>query len=272
MSAIWRIAKATFHEAWRRRFLNGILIFGILIIGSSWAFTYLQPGAEFKMLVDVGLGAIRFFGMLIAIFVGVRLIPDELEKQTIHTLLAKPVTRAQFLLGKFFGGVATVFTNVALMGLAFVIVYMVKAPQLREVTSDEGPAISMEHMAANIGKAIGLTCFELLVLLAIAVVASTIFSWILASIFSFFIYFVGQMADFLRELASPAHGADTASSIVFGVLYRILPHFEIFDIRESILMDNLVPWSLLGNVVGQAIIYVVIVLMIGYLCFNEREV
>jgi len=272
MSTIWRIAKATFHEALRRRFLNGILVFGILIIGSSWAFTYLQPGAELKMLVDVGLGSIRFFGMLIAIFVGVRLITDEMEKQTIHTLLAKPVTRAQFLLGKFFGGVATVFTNVALMGLAFVIVYAIKAPQFHETAPDQGTTISMEFMSANIAKAIGLTCFELLVLLAIAVVASTIFSWILAAIFSFFIYFVGQMADFLRELASAEHGADTASTIVFGVLYRILPHFEIFDIRESILMDNFVPWSLLGNVTGQAILYVVIILMIGYLFFNEREV
>ncbi len=272
MSAIWRIAKATFHEALRRRFLNGILIFAILIIGSSWAFAYLQPGAELKMLVDVGLGAIRFFGMLIAIFVGVRLIPDELEKQTIHTLLAKPVSRAQFLLGKFFGGVATVLANVAVMGLAFMVVYMIKAPQFRELTSDQSPTISMEFMTSNIVKAIGLTCFELLVLVAIAVVASTIFSWVMASIFSFFIYFVGQMADFLRELASPEHGADTASTIVFGVLYRILPHFEIFDIRESILKDNFVPWNLLGNVTGQAIIYVVIILMIGYLFFNEREV
>ncbi len=272
MSTIWRIAKATFHEALRRRFLNGILIFALLIIGSSWAFTYLQPGAEMKMLVDVGLGAIRFFGMLIAIFVGVRLITDEIEKQTIHTLLAKPVTRAQFLLGKFFGGVATVFTNVALMGLTFVIVYSIKAPQFRESTPGQGATVSMEFMAPNILKAIGLTCFELLVLVAIAVVASTIFSWVLASIFSFFIYFAGQMADFLRELASPEHGADTASTIVFGVLYRILPHFEIFDIRESILKDNFVPWSLLGNVTGQAIIYVAIILMIGYLFFNEREV
>ena len=50
MKAIWRIAKATFHEALRRRFLNGILVFAILIIGSSWAFTYLQPGAELKLL------------------------------------------------------------------------------------------------------------------------------------------------------------------------------------------------------------------------------
>ena len=276
MKTIWRIAKATFHEAVRRRFLNGILIFAILIIGSSWTFTYLQPGAELKMLVDMGLGAIRFFGMLIAIFLGVRLITDELEKQTIHTLLAKPVTRAQFLLGKFFGGLATVFTNVALMGIAFLIVYAIKAPQFREMALKESSTTySMEFMTANIVKAIGLSFFELTVVLGIAVVASTVFSWVLAAIFSFFIYFVGQMADFLRELATGHHGeqgASTLSSLVFGVLYRILPHFEIFDIRESILKDNFVPWSLLGNVTGQAIIYIAVILMLGYLFFNEREV
>ncbi len=272
MKAIWCIAKATFHEAWRRRFLNGILVFAILIIGSSWTFTYLQPGAELKMLIDTGLGAIRFFGMLIAIFLGVRLIPDELERQTIHTLLAKPVTRGQFMLGKFFGGLATVFTNVALMGITFFIVYAIKAPQFQNAAAEEGPTYSMQFMSANIAKAIGLCFFELAVLLGIAILASILFSWILASIFSFFIYFVGQMADFLRELASPEHGADPLSSIVFNVLYRILPHFEIFDIREKILMDDFVPWPLLGNVTVQAVIYVVVVLMLGYLFFNEREV
>jgi hypothetical protein len=70
MRAIYRVAKATFHEAWRRRFLNGILVFAILIIGSSWVFAYLQPGAELKMIIDVSLGSIRFFGMLIAVFMG----------------------------------------------------------------------------------------------------------------------------------------------------------------------------------------------------------
>ena len=85
-------------------------------------------------------------------------------------------------------------------------------------------------------------------------------------------YFVGQMADFLRELGSAEHGADTLSTIVFGVLYRILPHFEIFDIREKLLMDHFVPWSLLGKVSAQAVIYIVVILLVGYLFFNEREV
>lgn len=272
MRATWLVAKATFHEAWRRKFLNGILIFAILIIGSSWSLAYLQPGAELKMLIDVGLGAIRFFGMLIAIFLGVRLITDEIERRTIHTLLAKPITRGQFLMGKFLGGCGTVFSNIALMGIAFYIVFAIKAPQFRNLSPEEGPVYQMEFMYANIAKAIGLTFLEMAVVLGIAVVASTILSWIMAAIVSFFLYFTGQMADFFREVASPERAGGTISQIVFGTLYRILPHFEIFDMRESILKDDYVPWDLLGKVTGQAVIYIIVLLLIGYLVFQRKEV
>lgn len=272
MRATWLIAKATFHEAWRRRFLNAILIFAILIIGSSWSLAYLQPGAELKMLIDVGLGAIRFFGMLIAIFLGVRLITEEIERRTIHTLLAKPVTRGQFLLGKFLGGCATVFSNVALMGIAFYVVFAIKAPQFRSLSPEEGRAYQMEFMYANIAKAIGLSFLEVAVLLGIAVVASTILSWIMAAIFSFFIYFTGQMAEFFKELARPEREIGTLSQGVFALLYRVLPHFEIFDIRESILTDVPVPWNLLAKIAAQAIIYIIVLLLIGHLVFHRKEV
>ena len=272
MRVTWLIAKATFHEAWRRRFLNAILIFAILIIGSSWSLAYLQPGAELKMLIDIGLGAIRFFGMLIAIFLGVRLITEEVERRTIHTMLAKPVTRGQFLIGKFLGGCGTVFSNIGLMGIAFYIVFAIKAPQFRNLSPEEGPAYPMVYMYGNIAKAIGLSFLEMAVLVGIAVIASTILSWIMAAIFSFFIYFTGQMADFFRELASPERGGGTVSQIIFGVLYRVLPHFEIFDMRESILQDNYVPWNLLGMIGAQAIAYIFILLLIGYVVFNRKEV
>lgn len=273
MPPVWRVARATFHEAWRRRFLNGILIFAVLIITSSWVLAYLQPGAELKMLIDIGLGSIRFFGLLIAVFLGTRLIADEVERRTIHTLLAKPVTRAQFLFGKFLGGYATVFTNVLLMSVAFFIVFAIKAPQFRDVDPDMGVTVySMEFMYANVAKAIGLTFVELAVLVALAVAASTVFSWMFAAIFSFFVYFVGQMSDFFRQLSDPERGASPAAQIVLGTIYRILPHFEIFDVREAILRDQFVPWPLLTKHGMQGLLYVLIILLIGYLCFNEREV
>jgi len=273
MPPVWRVARATFHEAWRRRFLNGILIFAVLIIGSSWALAYLQPGAELKMLIDIGLGATRFFGLLIAVFLGTRLIADEIERRTIHTLLAKPVTRSQFLFGKFLGGYATVLANVLVMALAFYIVFAIKAPGFKNLDPEAGvTTYQMVHMHANIAKAIGLTFCELAVLVGLAVAASTIFSWIFAAIFSFFVYFVGQMSDFFRTLADPDQGATKVAQITMGTIYRILPHFEIFDIREAILKDQYVPWEVLTKHGLQGLVYVVVIMLIGYLCFNEREV
>jgi len=274
MRPVYRVAKATFNEAWRRRFLNGILIFAILIIGSSWVFTYLQPGAELKMLVDVGLGSIRFFGMLIAIFMGVRLIPDEIEKRTIYTLLAKPVTRTQFLFGKLLGGLTTLASNVLFMGAAFYTVFAIKAPQFRHLAPEEGPAYSMEYMYANVGKAVLLTFFELALVMGIAVVASVIFSWILAAIFSFFVYFVGQMSGFFGSLAG-AEGetqVGPAARFVLLAIYRVLPHFEKFDVREAIVRDNYVRWDVMGETVLMGCAYLFIVMLLGYLFFNQREV
>jgi len=273
MPPIWRVARATFHEAWRRRFLNGILVFALLIILSSWVLAYLQPGAELKMLIDIGLGSCRFFGLLIAVFLGTRLIADEIERRTIYTLLAKPVSRAQFLFGKFLGGYATVLANVAVMGITFYAVFAIKAPQFRNIDPEKGgTTYSMEFMYANIAKAIALTFVELAVLVAIAVAASTVFSWIFASIFSFFIYFVGQMSDFFRQLSDPDRGASKAAQVLLGTIYRILPHFEIFDVREAILRDQPVFWNVMTKHGLQGLLYVVIIMLIGYLCFNEREV
>jgi Cu-processing system permease protein len=261
MRPIYRVARATFNEAWRRRFLNGILIFAILIIGSSWVFTYLQPGAELKMLIDVGLGSIRFFGMLIAIFLGVRLIPEEIEKRTIYTLLAKPVSR-------------TLATNVLFMGAAFYVVFAIKAPQFKHMAPEEGPAYSMEFMYANVAKAIMLSFFELALVMGIAVVGSVVFSWILAAIFSFFVYFVGQMSSFFGHLATieGKEAAGPVARVFLLAVYRILPHFEKFDVRNAIVMDNYVKWDVIGETVLMGAAYLVIVMLLGYLFFSQREV
>lgn len=278
MQAIYRVAAATFHEAWRRRFLNAILVFGVLIIGSSWSLAYLQPGAELKLLLDIGLGSIRFFGMLIAIFLGVRLIADEIEKRTIHTILAKPVTRTQFLLGKFFGALATVFSNLALMSIAFYLVLAVKAPALvqagAEASTGVGASagISRDLLLSTTAQAIGLIFVEMTVVTALAVMASTLFSWIMAAVFSFFIYFAGQMADFFKTMANPDRGAGTFSQIAFNLLYAILPHFENFDLREKILTSTVVPADTMLIHVGLGVLYAVLIMAVAFLAFMNREV
>lgn len=272
LQPIYAIAKATFHEAWRRRFLNGILVFAILMIGSSRVLMYMQPGAELNMLRDIGMGSIRFFGLLISVFVGARLISDEVEKRTIYTILARPVTRAQFLIGKFAGGVATVWSNIAIMSAVFFVLFALSAPRVIAQAAQANQLMTMQFVYANVAKALLLTFFEMFVVMALAVTASTIFSWIVATIFTFFIYFVGQMSEWIHQLADPSSGASKLAVILMGTFYRIIPHFEIFDVRESILTQQPIFWEHMGKVIGQASLYVLIIMLIGYLFFNEREV
>jgi ABC-type transport system involved in multi-copper enzyme maturation permease subunit len=266
------VAQATFHEAWRRRFLNGMLVFAVLLIASSRALMRMQPGAELNMLIDIGLGSIRTFGMLIAVFLGARLIADEMEKRTIYTILTKPVTRAQFLLGKFLGGVATVWSNIAVMGLVFYALFAATAPKVAAAAAAREQDVSLDFMYANVAKAIGLCFFELLIVMALAVALSTIFSWIVSSILTLTLFVVGQQTGFISTLGNAEHGASKLAQIVMGTVYRVLPHFDVFDIREAILQGRPVEWDHLGKVVAYAVFYVVVVLLLGYLFFNEREV
>jgi ABC-type transport system involved in multi-copper enzyme maturation permease subunit len=275
MFAISRVAAATFFESWRRRFLNAILVFAVIIIGSSWSLMYLQPGAELKMLLDVGLGSLRFFGILLAVFLGVRLIADELEKRTIHTTLTKPITRAQFLLGKFFGALLTVWSNMLLMAIVFIVVFAIKAPELMAAQGTGAGAVMGEPSVvyANVGWSILLHFCEAMVVTALAVMASTLFSWVMGAIFSFFIYFVGQFADFFKSLAhTGTKEVSNLSRYLFDLIYKVLPHFEAFDLRESVLQATPIREDTILLHVGMAVGYTVILMFIGFLAFWHREV
>jgi ABC-type transport system involved in multi-copper enzyme maturation permease subunit len=94
------IALNAYRESLRRKTLITFLLFAMLLIGSSTFLTVLSPGEEIKMVKDVCLSAISFFGMLIAVFVAGALIPGEMDNRTIYTILSKPMKRFTYLVGK----------------------------------------------------------------------------------------------------------------------------------------------------------------------------
>src|ERR1035437_8560255 len=103
MTQILAIARNTFLETIRDRILNAILVFAVLLIGTSLLLGQLSAGQDVKIVKDLGLGAIGFFGVIIAIFVGTSLVHKELDKRTVFVVLTKPVARSTFLLGKLIG-------------------------------------------------------------------------------------------------------------------------------------------------------------------------
>src|SRR3990172_549606 len=152
LGRITAIAKNTFREAIRNKILYILLAFAMILIIFSVILSALSIGQEEKIIKDVGLFAITFFGVLIAIMVGIGLIYNELDKRTIYVIISKPIHRYEFVLGKFFGLVLTIVVNIAIMSLVWIILL-----QLRHFT-----------ITPLLFQAVFLTVIELIVVTALA--------------------------------------------------------------------------------------------------------
>lgn len=122
MRQIFAIALNTFREAVRNRILYLILFFSLLLIGSSGVLGELTTSDKEKIIKDLGFAAISWFGLAISVFLGVSLVYNELEKKTIYTIVSKPISRWQFLLGKFAGLMLTIYINVLIMTFFFLFI------------------------------------------------------------------------------------------------------------------------------------------------------
>ncbi|PKO19798.1 hypothetical protein CVU37_02055 [candidate division BRC1 bacterium HGW-BRC1-1] len=124
MFKVLAISLNTFKEAVRNKVLYFLLIFAILIIVFSSFISDLSIAAPDRLIKDLGLASIDFFGFLIAVFVGVYLVYNELDKKTIYTIVSKPIDRYQFILGKYFGLLITILVNMVIMSIfLFAVLY-----------------------------------------------------------------------------------------------------------------------------------------------------
>jgi ABC-type transport system involved in multi-copper enzyme maturation permease subunit len=103
MRIIGHVAVNVFKESVRDKVLYNLVVFAVLLIGISYLLGQLTAGQDVKIIKDLGLAAISVFGLLIAVFIGIGLVWKEVERKSIYSVLSKPITRAQFVLGKFAG-------------------------------------------------------------------------------------------------------------------------------------------------------------------------
>ena len=253
MRNIFLIAGMTCKEAIRDKLLNVLLLFAVVAIASTKFFTIFAPSEEIKIIQDTSLGIIRFIGMLMTVFVTGRLLPREIEKQTVTTILSKPVSRTQFLFGKFCGALYAIFVNIFVMGVILMLLLYLK-----------GKTFNLEIL-----KALGLISMELVVLSAITLCTSTITSEIFNIIFGILIFIIGHLTNYLQYLA------DRFDSIVMKallwIIYTLLPNFENFNIQNAIVLGTKVSMQYIGKVISYGVIYTVIMLTLAYLFFAEKE-
>ncbi|MGH9321158.1 MAG: ABC transporter permease [Vicinamibacteria bacterium] len=253
LKKIGYIALNTYRETVRDKVLYNLVLFALLIIGSSYILGKISVYQEVKIIKDLGLAAISIFGMVIAIFIGIGLVSKEIDKRTLYGLLPKPISRAQFLLGKYFGLCLTLLVNVSVMsaGLYALLWFM------------------GEPFEASLLKAIFLIYLELSLLVAVAIFFGTFTSSVLAGLFTGFVYVAGYFSADLKHFESVVESGFLPH--LTRVVYYLLPNFRNFDVKAAVVAGDPVPMNQLGWAAIYAVIYVTLLLLASSLIFQKRN-
>jgi ABC-type transport system involved in multi-copper enzyme maturation permease subunit len=250
------VAINTFREAVRDRVLYNLVFFALLMIGAAILVGQISIGIERLVIVNLGLSAISIFGLVMAVFIGVGLVYKEMEKRTLYSLLAKPLRRWEFLVGKYAGLVLTLVINTALMtiGLAAALFY-VGRPFVR---SD-----------ASILIAIYFILLALALVTAVALFFSCFSSPMLSTLFTLGIYVAGVFSGDIRNFGALAKSPllKTATSI----LYYLLPNFHDFNSIAAAAHGQSIPFALVWQNTLYALLYIVLLLFASSAIFSQRN-
>jgi len=250
---IHALAVNTLREALRNKLLYTLLGFGILMIGSGVLVATLSYVEVDEILQDMGMGAIRFFSAGIAIFIGVGLIHAEVDRRTIFTILSKPVSRTEFLVGKWAGLTLTVWLQLGLMALAFGLVSWLAGAQL-----------GVDHAVA-----IGLVGLELMLLVAIATFFSAFTTPMLAALFTVGLWMIGHLSRDLRALGEQSELSSVSK--MADVIFMVMPDFEVFNKTLHAVHGLPISASEIQMAIVYALGYTVSTLLLGSMIFSRRD-
>src|SRR6266567_6857154 len=250
------VALNTFREAVRDRVLYSLVFFALLMMVAAIAVGQISIGIEQIVIVSLGLSAISVIGVLFSVYLGVALVSKEMDKRTLHALLAKPVRRWEFLLGKFGGLVLTLTVNTAAMALGLLLAMLYVKH-------------SLERNDATVLVAVYFILLKLALIVALALLFSCFTTPLLAILFTAGLYIVGLYVQELRnlplELLSPAMTAFTKW------LSYVLPNFENFNVMAMAAHGRAVPGALILQNTLYTVVYCTIVLAIASVVFSRRN-
>ncbi|MFQ5543941.1 MAG: ABC transporter permease [Nitrospiria bacterium] len=253
ISVVLAISVNTYKEAVRNKILYSLIFFALVMMGVSLVLDQATIGQRNKIIKDLGLASINIFGVLIAIVVGINLVYKEIEKRTLYPLLAKPVKRAQFLLGKYLGIAATLGVETCLMSVfLFTLIWLYQG------------VIDLYLFLA-----IFMIFIELLVVSAVALFFSSFSSPFLSGMFAFAVYVIGHLTGYLKQFGLESGNA--AMENLTNFFYYFLPNLERLNMKEVAVYH--LPIESIQILLGvlYACLYIAIVMLLATVCFEKRD-
>jgi ABC-type transport system involved in multi-copper enzyme maturation permease subunit len=249
------IAANVFREIFRERALYLLGFYAVALVLAARLLPELSASmADRKILLDVGLAGIQILGLVLAIFVGTSLVNREVEKRTLLVLMAKPVSRSEFIVGKFVGLSSVLAVLVAAMAAIYVIVLEVMR-------------IGYPKQATLI--AVGFLWLLLSLMTAVAIGFGALMNSLLAIVMTVAVYFMGTLSGDLVNLGRLTENPTIQR--MTQAFYLVVPDFSRLDLKNQAVYNILPSPDVLLQNAGYGVLYIVLILTISSMLFAARE-
>jgi ABC-type transport system involved in multi-copper enzyme maturation permease subunit len=254
-SRIAHVAFNTFREAVRDRVLYNLIAFALLLSGAAILVGQISIDIERLVVVNLGLTAVTLFGVVIAIFIGIGLVSKEIEKRTLYTVLSRPVRRWEFVVGKFFGLTGTLVVNTSFMaiGVFLALLYVAHRFQAADL---------------SILTALYFIVLQFFMVCAVALLFSSFSSPMLAAVFTFALFVIGNLSEDLRGIAAVVKGV--GGWVAMGVAY-VVPNFSALNVTSQVAHAEAIAWGLIVYNTLYALLYSTMAISGAVLIFQRRN-
>jgi ABC-2 type transport system permease protein len=278
------VAMNTLTELARQRVFYVLLLFALVLIGSSVFMARFTFQQEFQILKDVSLGAMSIFSSLLAIVASARLISQDIEDRTIYTILAKPVPRFEYVLGKLLGVVLLLAISIAIMAVLFAaLLYfreqsvlnetareMNRAPQ--EQLSDALTAIRAAGLNMNIFAGVAVIFLKACLLAALTLLVSTFATTnVFTIIVMVFVYLIGHLQATAREYWLEQQGGGWIAKSFLAIIALIFPDLQAFNVVDDVVAGVTIPLAMLSKTAGLGFFYIAIYTLAAIFVFYGKE-
>jgi len=284
IARVFAITANTLTELTRLKVFYVLLIFAVLLIGSSVFMARLTFQQEFQILKDVSLGAMSIFTSLLAIIATARLIPQDIEDRTVYTILAKPVPRFEYIAGKLTGVLLLLAISTLVMSAMFLAVLYLREQTVlhetlrqmsaapREQIDDALRAIRSSALNIDIFPGIIIIYLKACLLAALTLFVSTFATTnIFTIVVMVVIYFIGHLQATAREYWLQEHGTGWITRVFLALVALIFPDLQTFNLVDDIVVGAAIPLALFAKTAVLGIFYTTIYTLLAAFVFYGKE-
>lgn len=263
------IAWVTAKEAIQQPLFLILMVLGLFALFIFLFLPYNTLGEDIVLVITQGLTLVKLISVFLAIWTASTTISEEIEGKTALMVLAKPVGRRSFIIGKYIGVMIAVSIIFLVLGIFFTNTVSYKVVyDAREASKEIPAAWECLQRIIDILPGLALAYLETMVLAAIAVAISTRLSLLPNLTISFSIYILGHLVP---QIVQSSVGQLPMVVFIGDLSCAILPVLDHFSMESAIAMNESLPWSYVGFATLYASVYCILSLLVSLLLFEERD-